>query len=425
MSIFGYTGAAGTGKTTRLMTELSARLISQPLVGDQRVLALTRMHGSRHRLINRLSVTSARRRFDCLTFDRFAWELTSRWRSRLREVTSGPLAEFDYDATCDAAARLLSDACITEWVRARYPVVIVDEFQDCRAGRLKIVQALASRVDLLVAADDFQDLEHTGPSDALEWLRRAARVEDLTTVHRTSESALLDAAKALRSGLPLRDGSSFKVFGAPNASVAASFLARGITWSGGQEVVVISAAGETSPFVRDAFARLAAKPFEKAGKKFGPFLVGWEQSREGLLSDLCERLGLPNDADAGIYRPRFAPGAKLPAQREIEQWIEIQHRLRGDVPIRCAELRSRVQRCVQQLRSQPRRVRGPRAMTIHQAKNREFDRVLILWPVTVPGDVEKQRRLLYNAVTRAKKAATIIVQDPKPTSSRLVNAPFQ
>ncbi len=64
-------------------------------------------------------------------------------------------------------------------------------------------------------------------------------------------------------------------------------------------------------------------------------------------------------------------------------------------------------------------------MTIHQAKNREFDRVLILWPVMVPGDVEKQRRLLYNAVTRAKNAATIIVQDPKPTSSRLGSPPFQ
>jgi hypothetical protein len=42
----------------------------------------------------------------------------------------------------------------------------------------------------------------------------------------------------------------------------------------------------------------------------------------------------------------------------------------------------------------------------------------------VPGNLEKQRRLLYNAVTRARKAATIIVLDPKPTSSRLDSPPF-
>jgi len=38
------------------------------------------------------------------------------------------------------------------------------------------------------------------------------------------------------------------------------------------------------------------------------------------------------------------------------------------------------------------------------------------------GDLEVQRRLLYNAVTRAQKAATIIVQDPK--GGRTIAAPF-
>lgn len=61
-------------------------------------------------------------------------------------------------------------------------------------------------------------------------------------------------------------------------------------------------------------------------------------------------------------------------------------------------------------------------MTIHQAKNREFRRVIVLWGFGVPGDAEVQRRWLYNAITRAKEAAWVIVEDPK--RDRLRKPPF-
>ncbi|MGJ0392698.1 MAG: ATP-binding domain-containing protein [Methylocystis sp.] len=51
-------------------------------------------------------------------------------------------------------------------------------------------------------------------------------------------------------------------------------------------------------------------------------------------------------------------------------------------------------------------------MTIHQAKNREFDHVVVFWTYQVSGDEEQQRRLLYNAITRARKSCLIILQDP-------------
>ena len=51
------------------------------------------------------------------------------------------------------------------------------------------------------------------------------------------------------------------------------------------------------------------------------------------------------------------------------------------------------------------------AMTVQQAKNREFDGVVIVWPYQVGGDDEHKRRLLYNAVTRAKRWCNIIVQN--------------
>jgi DNA helicase IV len=50
-------------------------------------------------------------------------------------------------------------------------------------------------------------------------------------------------------------------------------------------------------------------------------------------------------------------------------------------------------------------------MTVHQAKNREFDGVIVLWPYTVAGDEEQHRRLLYNAITRAQRWFTVIAQN--------------
>lgn len=50
------------------------------------------------------------------------------------------------------------------------------------------------------------------------------------------------------------------------------------------------------------------------------------------------------------------------------------------------------------------------ALTIHQAKNREFDRVIVLWPYEVSGNDERKRRLAYNAITRAKQEVFVVVQ---------------
>jgi superfamily I DNA/RNA helicase len=48
-------------------------------------------------------------------------------------------------------------------------------------------------------------------------------------------------------------------------------------------------------------------------------------------------------------------------------------------------------------------------MTIQRAKNREFPNVIVLWPHTATGSAEHQRRLLYNAITRAQIQCTVIV----------------
>ena len=55
------------------------------------------------------------------------------------------------------------------------------------------------------------------------------------------------------------------------------------------------------------------------------------------------------------------------------------------------------------------------------SKGLEFDGVIVLWSHTVGGDDEGKRRLLYNAVTRAKSWCKIFVQ----SSSILEAAPFK
>ena len=68
----------------------------------------------------------------------------------------------------------------------------------------------------------------------------------------------------------------------------------------------------------------------------------------------------------------------------------------------------------------PREAGGLRVMTIQRAKNREFAHVLVLWPHSVTGTAEHQRRLLYNAVTRAMERCSVVVFG----QSRVGKAPF-
>ena len=87
MSVYAFTGAAGTGKTKRLVEKLEGRLQEAALLPEQRVVALTRMHGSRFRMIERLAESAARRIVDCMTLDRLdaarvLWKLAC-WRNQL------------------------------------------------------------------------------------------------------------------------------------------------------------------------------------------------------------------------------------------------------------------------------------------------------------------------------------------------------
>ena len=423
MSLRFFEGPAGSGKTTRLFEELQRILEKCPLEEGQRVLALTKMHGSRRRMQARLAaLPELRRGFQCSTVDSFAWQSVRRWRSLARRLSASKIAADDYESVCLLAGELLSNDITSRWVTRAFPVVLIDEMQDSKGGQLDIVRALSVSASCIAAADDFQDLEADEDNLAVAWSREIGEVESLCHNYRTSASGLLAAGSALRQGCNVPgNAAGFTVLGAQNHNVGASFVSRNLTWwSGDGDIAVLTPVrSANSDFVRNLIDRVEEKPI--SNPPVGPHRIRWEDTQE----DECERfisdLGLPDDPNAQLCTADMSlPGTTGPVQG-MRGWFEQQQRVAGRASFTTEEIRLQARRIHQRSRAY-RRVRdgGVRAMTIHQAKNREFDSVIVLWPYEVAGSADRQRRLLYNAITRAKRQALVVVQNP----DRLQRPPF-
>jgi len=156
MPFVGFEGPAGTGKTHELIETVRGRVVAPGILPHQRILALTFMHGSRRRLDERLAGTvETRGRSSCVTIDSFAAHLLRRW-----QAVAGALPEMSqFDEVCDSCGSLLERPEIAHWVTASFPIIAIDEAQELKPCRLRIVKALAADADLYVAADEFQCLD--------------------------------------------------------------------------------------------------------------------------------------------------------------------------------------------------------------------------------------------------------------------------
>jgi superfamily I DNA/RNA helicase len=329
----------------------------------------------------------------------------------------------DYDATCEAAGRLLASKDVAQWIAAHYPVIVLDEFQDCAPVRLALAQCLHGRVTMLVAADDFQNLNRTDESPGVAWLRALNVSEELTINRRTTDTDLIAAAQSLRAGthLPTGISTSFKLISAPSAAVAASFISQTIAPAAGRDSVILSAARPgTSTWVDMVIELVATKQYGK--QKAGPVPIKWETTSDSLAETTLAALGIAEE-NVQIEAAKILSLQRSLVATQLTRWVEHQRRVLGRTEFEANEVRSQVKRAVQRVRSFGALPQGGRrAMTIHQAKNREFPIVILLWPFQVVGDVVLARRWLYNAITRAKRRAIVIVQDPK--KNRLNASPF-
>lgn len=355
-----------------------------------------------------------RGRFECTTVDSFAWRILHRWRSLVRAKGDAAPADDDYEGVCASAGALLSEPVIGRWAARASPVLVVDEMQDSKGGQLQMVRAFAESAICLAAADDFQDLDASGENVAVGWAKQSGEVVSLTHNHRTYALGLLAAASALRDGRAVPSkGSGFTVLGAYNHNAGAGYVSRNLTWwNDSNDIAIITPVRtESSDFVRDLIRRVEEGPIGKP--PVGPHRIPWEVSQEDQCEQFLSSLALPADASAELSASDLVLPDQGGISRAIVAWLDQRRRLAGRTMFTVSELHHQLRITYQRSRAYRRvRDRGVRAMTVHQAKNREFESVIVLWPYEVAGSADRQRRLLYNAITRAKRQALVVVQNP-------------
>jgi hypothetical protein len=410
VTVFAVEGAAGCGKTVRLMETLGETLAAAPLREGQRVLALTFMHGARRRLHEKLrGMDGLRSRVECVTVDSFAQRLARRWRGLAAALGVPPLLFDQYDAQCDSAGLLLERPEVAAWVRASFPAVLVDEAQDLKPQRLRMVRALADPIALLVAADEFQCLDPAlRPNPCVDWLHAACRPVTLTQIHRTDVPALLAAAASVRAGRPAQAGPAFQMLTAKGVPMAAAYVTNAIAWRRGGNVAVITPS-LSGGFARDVVARVGQQACGKQGN--GPYTIRWDRSEDEEMAALLVNFAM---GDTASFSETLAALSHLPASGAVRQtcdWVRRQAHAAGVTSFTRADVAAVIGRQValrrQRFGADTMDFTG---LTVQQAKNREFDGVVVLWPFQVGGDAQHKRRLLYNAVTRARRWCTVILQ---------------
>lgn len=420
MTIRAVEGCAGTGKTTRLIEMLVHATEEQDLGNQERVLALTFMHGARRRLAARLhSVAPLKRRFDCMTLDKFAYRLYGRWLDLANSLSMPSPQPDDFDAVCDAAGRLLERAEVRRWVATSYPVLVVDEAQDLSLPRLRVIAALAESLKTIVAADEFQCLnEKLRPNPAVAWIEASCKPDILTKIHRTSCPGILTAASSLRAAGGINEGRGLKIVVAKGPAYAASCVTAQIAYGGTRDVAILTPS--TKKFAPAVIELVRTKQYGKP-KRQGPYDVRWEHAYKQGAHSIMTLLDFQTGSSASDVLSALRTVGDSGPVRNVAAWVRRQVLTQGRDTFSRAEIEQRIARQLE-LRAQYGGNDGPqlRALTIQQAKNREFDSVIVIWPYDVPTDPEHRRRLLYNAITRAKKKCLIIVQGP----DLLKGAPF-
>ncbi len=406
MSFQGFEGPAGTGKTYRLIESVIEVCRQNRLKEHQKILALTFMHGSRRRLDDRLRrVSVLRGRFAAQTIDSFAASLCRRWR--VLAAHHGIAFGESFGQTCDACGHLLEFRQVALWVARTFPIVVVDEAQELSASRLRIVRALEAHVRLFVAADEFQCLDETlDPESFVQWFN-GGNITKLHHVHRTRMTGLLDAGVALRRlSSPISGPGLVIRYHYPNLM---PFMIGSALCKFGTKAVLYAPGG--ARWASKVTSRLAnglrSKKF-----KIPPLRLSRESGANDETDHVMERFGnkelfdITEIVEQSAYThdaPKWFPDVGVAAKRKLgttakQTWT-------------VNELRELVGRTASNHRAyaSQRRV-GIRVMSIHQAKNREFDRVVLLWPPGVPGSDEYKARLLYNGITRAQKYCHVFVQ---------------
>ncbi len=373
------------------------------------MLAITYMHGSRRRLEASLrQITGLAGRYECSTLDSVALRWTRRWRALVDKLGLDVPEDGDFDRVCSVAARLLEAEVVRKWVTCAFPALLVDEAQDLTAERLAIVRALAQTARIFIAGDEFQCLQdELQPNPFSQWCASDLAATALTQMHRTDAAELLAAAAALRAGQGPKEGGSLKIKLTPKAPMAGAYVVNAVYWyrKGGTVAIL---APSFSSFVQDAIAWAQQN---KTSQGNGPIAITWERSEKEERRKILAKFELAESAPLAAIHAAIdalqAPGIAS----HVRGWIDRQRNALGRTKFARTEIEGAIFHALANRRRFGKSSQNATAaMSIHAAKNREFDGVLLLWPYKVGGTDDHKRRLLYNAITRARKWVRVLVQ---------------
>jgi hypothetical protein len=291
-----------------------------------------------------------------------------------------------------------------------FPLVLVDETQDLSAERSAIVAALAQSGTVLLAFDEFQCLNLPLLPIAIEaWLCDHCEPITLEGCRRTNDAELIDAARAVRNGQAVnRAGRRFKVMAAPGQALAATCLANAIAWRNGGNVAVLTPSRQGG-FADDAVARVCAGAVGQ--RRSGPFAIEWESGEEQNAAGLWSRLGLADRCMVEDALAAMAPHRNDPAIRMVRDWVGRQRSIRGLEELTAEEMRRQLDRALS-LRvataSEAASICSHDDPAGKESRIRSRHRPVAY---TVPNNDKQRRRLMYNAITRAKRSCTLLVQN--------------
>lgn len=393
------------------------------------ILALTFMHGSRKRLDAKLIFlkTDFKIKFKCSTIDSFSVNLVNRFKNYLNinkpiKVNTGDEnieGQYEIQMPLESIQKymivLLEHESVKKFIANSFPCILIDEFQDCTGNLLEIVKRLALSTDLLIAADPFQQLTNDESSEGMDWIIESQFEHfnlDEGGVKRTKVDSILNTAACLRTGKNI-DGKKIFVGISVSKHLTSAFLLPNIHYNIKGGTIAIITPTKKGKFIAEAMNCLAGEyTFKKGyhkGKTVGPYnhLLSSEEyvDIKALIKEI------PKQPLTKLDLNKFKTNRSFVLKRVAEILLR-KLSLRTINEISYEEFYFAVEQLSHTYDNFYRKESHAKIIftTIHGAKNREFETVIILWPYEAAGNLVYKRKLLYNAITRAKVTAMIIVQ---------------
>lgn len=337
-----------------------------------------------------------------------------RWRT-LCAAKNHEIVEGDFDRINKIAVELLEVEFVAKWVCEKYPIILVDEAQDLNSIKLELIKKLSIYSQIVLAADGFQCLdENIQPAPAISWMNEHAKLTLLSKVHRTDDESLLVAANEIRSKKgKLTRGKNFKTHETKFSNMVPWYIVNELRTNRWESVAIISPARSAN--VLKFVQRVSEKPIGKV--PIGPYRVRTEESDTSRLEELEAQVDFSLLEDTHKFEI-YLKSSENTQLISLGSWVEKCRKL-SSIQITEEEIQSRLKEIIRNTkRFRTSEEKGIVFTTAHGAKNREFDGVIVIWPYATPPSDDQKKRLLYNAVTRAKKWCVVI-----PENKNLLNAP--